>query len=73
MNTIAKYIQVRRQTIATHVATRPIFTACVEGERQQGSMPRQWWWEQTMCLDTLDAIGSDAGGGHLVASTTADA
>jgi hypothetical protein len=72
MNTIAEYIQVRRQTIATYVATRPIFKACVESEQRQGSMPRQWWWEQPMCLDTLDAIGSDAGDGHLVASTAAD-
>ena len=51
MVTIAEYIQVCRQTIATYVATRPIFTACVEGKQQQGSMPRQWWWEQPMYLD----------------------
>jgi hypothetical protein len=33
MNTIAKFIQVHRQMIAMYVATRPIFTACVEGKR----------------------------------------
>ena len=73
MLTLAEYIQVRRQTIATYVATRPIFTACVEGERRRGSMPRQWWWEQPMCLDAVDATGSDASDGHSVASITADA
>ena len=73
MSTIAKYIQVRRQTIATYVATRPIFTACVGGEWRRGSMLRQWWWEQPMCLDAIDATGSDASDGHSIASTTADA
>ena len=33
-NTISKYIEAHRQTIATYVATRPIFTACVEGKRR---------------------------------------
>ena len=70
MKTIAKYIQVCRQTIAMYVVTRPILTACVGGER---SMQRQWWWEQLMCLDAEDAIGSNTSDGHLVASTAADA
>jgi hypothetical protein len=70
---IAEYIQVRRQTIATYVATRPIFAACVGGERRRGSMPRQWWWEQPMCLDAIDPTGSDASDGQPVASATADA
>ena len=68
-----KYIQVCRQTIATCVATRPILTACIVGKRRRGSMPHQWWWEQPMCLDAEDAIGSKASDGHLVASTAADA
>ena len=73
MLALADYIQVRHQTIAMYVAMRPIFTACVEGERRRGSMPRQWWWEQPMCLDAVDATGSDASDGHSVASITADA
>jgi hypothetical protein len=74
MFSIAEYIQVRRQTITAYVATRPIFTAGVGGERRRGSMPRQWWWEQPMCLDAIeDATGSDAINGHLVTSTAADA
>ncbi len=73
MKTIAEYIQVRRQTIAMYVAARPIFTACVGGERRRGSMPRQWWWEQPMCLDAIDATGSNASNGNLLAPNTADA
>ena len=72
MKTIPEYIQVRCQTIATYVATRPIFTACIKGKRRQGSMPHQWWWEQLMCLDDINALGSDASDGHLVTSTAAD-
>ena len=70
--TLAEYIQARRQMIATYVAMRPIFTACTGGERQRGSMPRQWWWEQPMCLDAIDATGSDANDGRLVTPAAAD-
>jgi hypothetical protein len=63
MATIAAYTQFCRQTIAMYVVARPIFTACLEGKRQQGSMPRQWWWEQPMCLDAIDAIGSNGNDG----------
>ena len=73
MKTIAEYIQVRRQTIVTYVAARPIFTACVSGKQRRGLMPRQRWWEQPMCLDAIDATGSDASDGHLLAPNTADA
>ena len=73
MRSIANYIQVRCQTIAQYVVTRPILTACVGGERRRGSMSRQWWWEEPMCLDAEDAIGSDASDGHSVASTATDA
>ncbi len=40
MATIAAYIRSRRQTIAVYVATRPVFKACMECKRRQGSMPR---------------------------------
>jgi hypothetical protein len=36
-------------------------------------MPRQWWWEQPMCLDTIDAIGSIVNDGQLDTPTPADA
>jgi hypothetical protein len=73
MVTIAVYIQSRRLTVAMYVATRPVFEACMKGERRRGSMPHQWWWEQPMCLDAIDATRSDANDGHLDAPAPADA
>ena len=58
---------------ATYIANRPILTAYQEGERRRGSMPWKWWWEQPMCLETIDATGSDVSDGHLVAFTATDA
>jgi hypothetical protein len=73
MNTITMYIQSCRQIVAMYVATRPILKACLEGKRWQGLMPHQWWWEQPMCLDVIDAIGSNANDGRLDAPAPADA
>ncbi len=73
MATIAVYIQSRCQTIAMYMATRPIFKACLEGEQRQGLILLQWWCEQPMCLDAIDAIGSDASDGQLDAPAPADA
>jgi hypothetical protein len=67
------FIQSRRQTIAMYVATRLIFRACLEGKWQQGLMLGQWWWEQPMCLDAIDAIGSNANDGQLDAPAPPDA
>jgi hypothetical protein len=53
------YIQKRRATIAIYIADHLILKACQQGERKRGLHPRKWWWEQAMCLDTNDAIGSD--------------
>ena len=63
----------RRQMIAVYMATRPIFKACMEGKRRRGLMPRQWWWEQPMCLDAIHATGSDGNHGQLDAPAPADA
>jgi hypothetical protein len=73
MNTITAYIQSCRQTIAMYVVTRPILKACLEGKRQRGPMPHQWWWKQPMCMDAINAIGSDVNDGQLDAPTPADA
>jgi len=62
MHSIAEYIQIRRQTIAVYVANRPILETCRQGNRQRGSMPRQWWWEQPMELDGIDDGANDATG-----------
>jgi hypothetical protein len=73
MAIIAVYIQSCRQMIAMYVATSPIFTACLEGKWRQGLMPRQWWWEQPMCLDAINATGSNANDGQSDAPAPADA
>jgi hypothetical protein len=73
MATIAAYIRSCHQMIAVYVATRPVFKACMEGKRQRGLMPCQWWWEQPMCLDAINATGSDVNDGHLDAPAPADA
>ena len=58
MHSILHYIGVRRETIFQYVVDRPIHKTCMEGERRRGSVPRQWWWEQEMCLDDEDADGA---------------
>jgi hypothetical protein len=55
MKSIAEYIQIRRQTIAVYVATRPILQECRQGEQQSRAVPHRWWWEQPMDLDVPDA------------------
>jgi hypothetical protein len=59
MNTILHYIDAWRTTIFRYVVDRPIYKACRAGERKRGSPPRQWWWEQKMCLDDKDADGTN--------------
>jgi hypothetical protein len=54
MKTMEEYIHIRRQTIATYVATRPILAECRRGERRRGAVPHQWWWELPMDLDIPD-------------------
>jgi hypothetical protein len=59
MATMQHYIEKRRATIAIYIADCPILKACQQEECKHGLQPRQWWWEQAMCLDIDDAIGSD--------------
>jgi hypothetical protein len=59
MATMQQYIQKPRATIAIYIADRPILKACQQGGRKHGLHLRQWWWEQAMCLDIDNAIGSD--------------
>jgi len=46
MKTMEEYIAIRRQTVATYVATRPILAECQRGERKRGAV-----WELPMDLD----------------------
>jgi hypothetical protein len=55
---IAHYIGVRRETFFRYVVNRPIHKLCTAGERRKGSAPRQWWWEQKMCLSDEGADGA---------------
>jgi hypothetical protein len=54
MKSIAEYMQIRWQTIAMYVATRPILQECRQDEQQWGAVPHRWWWEQPMDLDIPD-------------------
>ena len=58
MPPISHYIGVRRETIFRYVVDRPTHDLFAAGERRRGSAPRQWWWEQKMCLDDEDADGA---------------
>ncbi len=60
MRIIVEYIRKCRNTIAIYVAMQPILDVCREVKRQRESMPRQWWWEQPMSFNVVDALGSDA-------------
>jgi hypothetical protein len=55
MDTISHYIDVRRATIIRYMVDRPIYKACRRGEWRRGLPPQQWWWEQKMSLDNVDA------------------
>ena len=51
---VEEYIRLRRNTIAMWVAGRPLYQACVGGERRRGTSPRQFWWEQPMGLESVE-------------------
>jgi len=52
---VEHYIRVRRDTIASHIATRPIFGLCRAARRRRGSASRQFWWDQEFTLDAASA------------------
>jgi hypothetical protein len=53
MHTIQHYNDVWWQTITWYVVDHSIFAECREADRRGGLVPRQWWWEQRMCLDDV--------------------
>jgi len=55
LKTIAHYIGVRRQHIASYIVDKPIFQSCVDGVRRRGSSARQFWWAQSMDLEEARA------------------
>ena len=50
-DTVEEYINRRRQTVANYIRDRPIFDLCMEGERQRGTHPHKWWWDQEVNVD----------------------
>ncbi len=51
LKTIAHYIGVQRQHVASYIADKPIFLSCVDGVRRRGSSVCQFWWTQPMDLE----------------------
>ena len=51
LKTVAHYIGVRRQHIASYIVDKPIFQSCLNGVRRRGSSVRQFWWAQSMDLE----------------------
>jgi hypothetical protein len=49
--TIAHYIGVQRQHIASYIVDKPIFQSCVDGVRRCGSSVCQFWWAQLVDLE----------------------
>ncbi len=55
LKTIAHYIGVHRQHIASYIVNKPIFQSCMDGVRRRGSSVCQFWWAQSMDLETARA------------------
>jgi hypothetical protein len=55
LKTIAHYIGMRRQHIASYIVDKPIFQTCMDGVRRRGSGIRQFWWAQSMDLEMARA------------------
>jgi hypothetical protein len=52
LKTIAHYIGVQRQHIASYIVDKPIFQSFVDGVNRCGSSICQFWWAQPMDLET---------------------
>ncbi len=55
LKTTAHYISMRRQYIASYIVNKPIFQTCMDEVRRRGSGVRQFWWAQSMDLETARA------------------
>ena len=69
LHTVEHYIKVRRDKIASHIATRPIFEYCRGARRRRGTAPRQYWWDQEFDLEAA----SDADASSVAADDGSDA
>ncbi len=55
LKTIAHYIGVRRQHVASYIVDKPIFLSCMDGVRRRGSSVHQFWLTQPMNLEAARA------------------
>jgi hypothetical protein len=55
LKTIAHYIGVHRQHIASYIVDEPIFQTYMDGVRRHGSSVHQFWWAQLMDLEMAQA------------------
>jgi hypothetical protein len=55
LKTIAHYIGMPWQHIVSYIVNKPIIQACVDGVRRRGSGACQFWWAQSMDLETARA------------------
>ena len=70
LKTIAHYIGVRRQHIASYIVDKPIFQSCVDGVRKRGSSIRQFWWAQSMDLE--EALAARIAGPAVISEDKED-
>jgi hypothetical protein len=61
LKTVGEYITVRIETIARFIVDRPIFALCRDGERRRGSATCTFWWEQSLTLDSSEALPDHEG------------
>ncbi len=54
--TMLHYIKVRRNTVVQLIAGRLVFDFCRDSKRLPGTIPCQWWWEQSMDLEDVEEI-----------------
>jgi hypothetical protein len=55
LKTIAHYIGMQRQHIASYIVDKPIFQSCVDRVRRCGSSVCQFWWAHPMDLEMARA------------------
>ena len=70
---IEMYIYRRQQSIAQHIATRPIYAACRAARRRTGSPTRQArWWTSQFSAERVDAAEALIGNYDGVAGVNGD-
>ena len=59
LQSIAHYVETRRQHVFNFIVNRPIFNLCREGVRKRGSRHRLFCWDQPMTLTADLPAGVD--------------